>query len=380
MNRLGTRLVLAMMAVVVVALTTFTVFQVVTAVRVFHALPQDVRERVQRRPFLAPPPRLERPAGMMEETLEQRRFLALFERFRTVQRDATLLSIAIATVLGVLLAWWLSRTIAKPIEEVSAAAARVAQGDLDVRVNTKGNSETAELARNFNQMAVSLENYELERKAMIADIAHELRTPLTAMQGRLEAIIDGLLPFEAGEAERLHRQTELLSRLVNDLRILSLADAGKLSLRKQDVDLKTLLRESVAEYADRATNKGVKLELDLPEAASLSASIDPDRMAQVLGNLLDNALRVTPSNGWIRVGLSREADELRLSVADTGPGLSAEAKQHAFDRFYQERDSKGGSGLGLAIVKMLVELHGGSVSAENHAQGGAQFEISLPLG
>ena len=302
--------------------------------------------------------------------------------FRTRLQQSLLIATLASSVLGVLLALIFSRRLARPIEAVSGAATRLASGDLSARIPApKGNDETALLARNFNRMAEALEKLEAERKALIADIAHELRTPLTIMQGRLEAIQDGVASLEMREIDRLHHQTRLLSRLVEDLRILSLVDAGRLTLERRPLDLRGVVQTAVAGFQDQAQLKGVKLQTRLPPLP-LEVEADPDRLTQIISNLLHNALAHTPTGGTIAIEVEAKGKEVAVQVADTGPGIPEEALPKVFDRFFRAEASRsrqtGGSGLGLSIVKALVELHGGQVEARNRSSGGAEFRFFLP--
>lgn len=298
---------------------------------------------------------------------------------------SVLVAVGAAVGLALGLAVLLARRFARPLEAVSAAAARVAGGDLSARapVPHGGDQETLALAGNFNAMAAALERQEGERRAMVADIAHELRTPLTIMQARLEALQDGVVAFGPGEVERLHRQTRLLARLVEDLRTLSLADAGRLSLERQPVRLEALARDVVGRFEDRALRDAVRLELEPGRSGSPVVQADPDRLAQVLSNLVDNALRHAPAGGWVRVRVEEEADAAALTVADSGPGVPDDSLARVFERFHRSDASRarasGGSGLGLAIVRTLVELHGGRVAVRNAPGAGAEFRVSLPL-
>lgn len=302
--------------------------------------------------------------------------------FRTRLQQSLLIATLASSVLGILLALIFARRLARPIEAVSVAATRLASGDLSARIPApKGNDETALLARNFNRMAESLEKLETERKAMIADIAHELRTPLTIMQGRLEAIQDGVASLEMREIDRLHHQTRLLSRLVEDLRTLSLADAGRLTLERRPLDLCAVVQHTVAGFQGQAQDKGIKLQLRLP-SPPLEVEADPDRLTQIISNLLHNAVAHTPAGGTITVEVEARGKEVAVRVSDTGPGIPEEALPRVFDRFFRAEASRsrqsGGSGLGLAIVKALVELHGGMVEAKNRSSGGAEFRFLLP--
>lgn len=310
----------------------------------------------------------------------------IFADFRKFQDESFYLGVALASLVTLGLALWLSRLIARPLSVVSRAADRLAKGDLAVRVPTtpaqlRSSLETQRLSESFNSMAASLERYEAERKAMIADIAHELRTPLTAMKLRLQALEDGLLPLDAKEVASLNRGADLLARLIEDLRTLSLADSGRLKLLPRDTDLRQLLAGVIEDQEPRFSAKGVALEFESPDFA-VAAKVDSHRMTQVVGNLLDNALKVTDEPGVVKVTLARAGSDAVIGVSDSGPGLSDEALAKAFDRFFQDRDLRQagapGSGLGLAIVDALVKLHGGSVRAANHA-GGALFEVTVPM-
>ena len=314
---------------------------------------------------------------------EYSRLLSLFGDYRLARQRGVMFGLICAITVSCLLAIWLSRSIAKPIEAVSLAAHKVSEGNLSARVNLKKFSrqtkESQLLAQDFNNMASALEQYEGERKAMLADIAHELRTPLATMQLRLDALADGLLVFGKEEAQLLQAQVELLSRLINDLRTLSLADAGQLSLHKSEVDLNVLVENLITNCRDRAKQAEVSLIFSASkEPAKIYA--DPDRLMQVLHNLLDNALRVTPKGGWTRISLEVN-EQIVLSVRDSGPGIPEDQLQGIFERFTKgvRRDTKDkeGSGLGLAIVHTLVKLHGGKVVATNHEEG-AEFTITFP--
>jgi signal transduction histidine kinase len=285
--------------------------------------------------------------------------------------------------LGILLAVVFARQLARPLESLSQAASQLAQGDLKARVpELKGDDQTARLGRNFNHMAESLEQSENQRRALVSDVAHELRTPLTVMQGRLESIQDGVIPLEMPEIDRLHRQTGYLARIVEDLRILTLANEGKLSLELVSRDLRPVLQGVASSFQSLADSKQIRLEIKLPDHP-LTLPIDATRLAQISGNLINNALTHTPEGGEIRLEAHKDRQGIHFSVADSGPGIPAEAIPKLFDRFYRVEGSRsrqtGGSGLGLAIVKALVELHGGHVSAQNSSNGGAEFRVSLPI-
>ena len=287
-------------------------------------------------------------------------------------------------VVGVIIALLVARRISRPLMNVSMTAARVARGDLSARAPTsrrRGGDETATLLRNFNAMADSLERLEGERRATSAAIAHELRTPLTILRGRLEAIRDDVITLDGKEISNLLSQTEVLSRLVTDLRTLSLADAGQISLERRSVDVRALVAQVVNSFEARAGDRGMKLEFvsDLPR---LDAPIDSSRIIQVIANLIENAIRYAPEGGFAQISLNTNLNEAIITVRDSGAGIEPDQLERVFDRFYRTDASRsrftGGSGLGLAIVRAMVELHGGRITVRNHPEGGAEFEVRLP--
>ena len=291
--------------------------------------------------------------------------------------------VAFSVALSLLNAFLTSKRIAKPVEAVSEASNRMGHGDLSVRapVHTERGAvlETITLAENFNAMADALDRSERERRSMIADIAHELRTPLAVMTSRLQAIDDDLIPFDRTEAQKLMGHTQLLARLVNDLRTLSLADSNQLETRRREFDLVTTTQDLISSFTARATPNNQQLRLESPEHLTVSA--DQDRIMQIMTNLIENALRHTPSGGTVTVRLT-PGSQVRIEVLDTGPGIPEEHLERVFARFHRidpsRSRSSGGSGLGLAIVKAIAELHGGSVSVSNRPEGGAAFTVTLP--
>lgn len=309
----------------------------------------------------------------------------LVEALMARRTGGLLLAALAAATAGVLVAAWLSRRIALPISRVSGAAARVAAGDLSARVElppslASARDETARLAHDFNAMAEGLERLEHERRASIADIAHELRTPLTILRGRLEAVEDGIAPLEMTEIHGLHAQTMVLSRLVEDLRTLSLLEAGRLTVHARRVDLAELVRTAADGFRGRADDLGIALRVEARDG--VVADVDRERLGQVIANLIDNALRHTPRGGGVRVTVVDRDDAIELVVADSGPGVAPEERERVFARFYRVDKSRhkdgGGSGLGLAIVKAIVELHGGTVMVRDAPDGGAAFVVRLP--
>jgi two-component system, OmpR family, sensor histidine kinase BaeS len=379
LRSLAVRLSLSMVAVALLIVLLVVGLENLAFLREYRQLPASLRQPIFRQnqdeqAFLDEvSPRLQQ-AYLERVDLYQK----AFNDFRRARRRSIFLSTVIALLLGTLLAVVLARRISRPIAAVSKAANEMQQGKLSARVDLQAlknaDEETFVLSQSFNALAETLEKNELERKNMIADIAHELRTPLAVMQARLAAMQDEVIPLNPTEIERVYKQTELLSRLVTDLRTLSLAEAGRLSFNRQRIDVTKLLEHVVATFETTATSKNVLLILDAKESAFVEA--DSDRLTQVFSNLLDNALRYTPVGESVRVGLEVDAKLVRVYVCDAGPGLSEEALNKVFDRFYKG-DERSGSGLGLAIVKALVEVQGGAVTAKNHLEGGTVFEVRL---
>ena len=282
----------------------------------------------------------------------------------------------LALSLGIVLA----RTISRPLSELKAATQRVAQGELGHQVGVRSPDEIGQLAASFNQMSVDLARANALRRQMTADIAHDLRTPLSVLQGYTEALDDGKLPGSSDIFQVMHRQVKHLNRLVEDLRTLSLADAGQLSLHPQPVAPRDLLEHTALIYASQAEKQQVTLTLEIPENLP-HISVDLDRLVQVLGNLISNALRHTPTGGHIRLAAKIGRQELILQVQDTGAGIAAKDLPHVFDRFYradQSRAQNGESGLGLAIARSIVEAHNGRITASSPPGQGTTFTITLP--
>ena len=387
MNRLSTRLLIAMFLIVTVALVIVPVAQTIAARQSFDKLEADFRERILERTG-APHRRFDnddKPVGPPRDNSpfaeqENERLFNFVRDYRQTQRQAIIWGLVGAGLLAVLLALWLSRSIAKPIEAVSKAASSLAGGDLSTRVHLQGNysQETQELAKDFNSMAEALERYEGQRQAMMADIAHELRTPLTTLQFRLDALEDKMISFNDDEIVLFKDQITLLSRLIEDLRTLSLAEAGRLSATMQALDLNDLVIRVVSSFQNRAEFSGLRLEFQPSDLPALITG-DADRLKQILNNLLENAFKVT-TQGWVRIATLVDTSSVRLIVKDSGPGIPESELDTIFERFVQgkRRDTKDkGSGLGLAIVHALVTLHHGTIKASNHAEG-AQFDVILP--
>jgi two-component system sensor histidine kinase BaeS len=288
----------------------------------------------------------------------------------------------IASLAALVLAYFFSRLITGPINILRDSARRIRDGDLSQQVRVKTDDELGELAVAFNDMAHQLDAKERGRRQLLADVVHELRTPLSIIQGNLEAWRDGVVTPTADAIGSVHDEAVVLSRLITDLRDLSLAEAGQINLALEDVDIVQLVASTVASSQDRARHAGIALTVSPDEQTKMTYA-DPGRIRQVIRNLLDNALRHTPHGGHINVSITTDRDgSVVVSVADTGTGIAAVDLPHVFEHFYkadQSRErSRSGSGIGLAIVKQLVEAHGGHVRAESAQGQGSTFTITLP--
>ncbi len=284
--------------------------------------------------------------------------------------------------LAMLVSTWLFWQITRPLARLRDAAEQVAAGKLGTRVRVKSKDEVGRTGMAFNHMAGELQRQEGLRQQMVADIAHELRTPLSVMQVNLEAMTDDLLPTSPEELDRLHLEVIRLSRLVEDLRILSLADAGKLQMRTDPIDANALIETAVRRMKSQAEARGVVLGASLSDTPAPIIG-DEDKLHQALANLISNALRFTPSGKRIEISARVNQQHVTLQVSDEGPGIDPANLPDLFDRFYKGDRSRSrnasGSGLGLSIVKQLVELHGGQAQAALPESGGLQVTIRLPL-
>jgi signal transduction histidine kinase len=287
---------------------------------------------------------------------------------------------ALAVAVGLALGALLSRRLTAPLQRLAAAARAVAGGDLDQRLQTEGSDEMVEVARAFNEMTTALGESERQRQNMVADVAHELRTPLTVVQGSLRAILDDVYDLDKAEISRLYDETRLLSRLVDDLRELALADAGQLRLSPRPTDLDRIIQDSIDNLALGAEAREVSLSALLPDDLP-AVQADPDRVSQVLRNLLVNALLYTPAGGSVTVYASTANGMIEVAVADTGVGIDPEDLPHIFERFWRAdpaRARMGSTGLGLSIAQSLIEAQGGRIWAESAPGQGSTFRFTLP--
>ena len=272
------------------------------------------------------------------------------------------------------------RRMSMPFDDLLDASNKIAEGDYSARVDERGPHEIRSLTRAFNSMASRLQVNDQQRRAMLADVSHELRTPLTIIQGNLEAILDGVYPADEAKLKSILEETQILSRLIEDLRTLSLAESGSLQLKREATDITTLIRETVSAFQSQAMESNVSMELSLSDK-SISLEIDPERIRQVLTNLVSNALRYSPQGSSIKItsmeSRSGGEDRLVVSVEDSGPGIAPADLPHVFDRFYKTSDSRG-MGLGLSIAKYIIEAHGGEIKAESEPGRGTKISFSLP--
>jgi signal transduction histidine kinase len=288
-----------------------------------------------------------------------------------------LVAAGIASAAGLALATRMTR----PLARLEGTAAAVARGRLDARSGLgQRRDELGSLARSFDAMAADLQATEDARRRFFQDAAHELKTPLAVIDATTSAVIDGVYEHEDRHLATIRDQARLLGRIVDDLRTVSLADAGVLPIHAERVSIAPLLAAAAREVAARAEAAGLRVEVAAPE--TVTATADPDRLRQALAALVDNALRHTPPGGAIRLSAGDlGSDRTRITVADTGPGIADADLPHVFERFYQADPARdrttGTSGLGLAIVRAIVEAHHGTVRAGNDAGGGARFEIEL---
>jgi signal transduction histidine kinase len=286
-----------------------------------------------------------------------------------------------ATILALVVGVLLARAISRPVKELTEGTQRVARGELGHQVPVRTKDELGALAASFNQMSTDLATSNHLRRQMTADVAHELRTPLSVILGYTEALTDGKLHGTPDIYEAMYGEAQLLSHLVDDLRTLSLADAGELTLNRGLIPAGECLERTAVAHSALAAQRGIRIDLQIAPDLPL-IDVDRERIAQVLANLVSNALRYTPEGGVITLSAGGlDGGRVQLQVGDTGPGIAPEHLPYVFKRFYRADDSRpsnGESGLGLAIAKSLVEAHGGTIQVESVVGQGATFTIVLP--
>ena len=288
--------------------------------------------------------------------------------------------LVVAVIVVVFLLALIARSVRRfggPLGDLVEAAGRVEAGDYAARVRERGPREIRALARAFNDMSARLQRSETERRRLLADVTHELRTPLTVMQGNVEALIDGVHPADPEHLAAILDETRVLSRLIDDLRTLSLAESRALALHREPVDAEAIVRDAIASFAPQADAAGIRLGVEV-EAGLPPLDADPVRAREVLTNVVANALRYTPRGGSVDVSVVRAGSMATVTIRDTGPGIAAEVLPHVFERFARSPTSPG-AGLGLAIAKGIVETHGGTIAATSDAGRGTEIRFTLPL-
>ena len=302
-------------------------------------------------------------------------------RFLAEQLQTNIATGVLALALAALIAWWMAHRLLAPVRTVAAATHRLAAGAYDTRVPVQGQDEVAQLAQDFNQLALTLERNERIRRDYMADVSHELRTPLAVLKGELEAMEDGVHPVTPEGLRVLQAEVGTLTQLVADLHELAMADVGALSYRREDLDLAALLRDEVALLQTHCDERRQTLEWTVPSTALLLQA-DPARMRQLLHNVLGNAMHYTDRGGTICVTLTETDSEAQIDVQDSKPGVPDEMLPRLFERFFRAEGSRnrrsGGSGLGLAICRSIVQAHGGTIDARHSPLGGVWIALRLP--
>jgi len=309
--------------------------------------------------------------------------LALAERMAVGPAELALILCAVTPLLflaAAIASAVVFRRVGSPLADLMAAADAVAAGDLSARVPERGRGQMARLAVRFNRMTAELERAEQGRRNLTADVAHELRTPLHIIQGNLEGVLDGIYEPTPDHIRLMFDETHQLTRLVEELQTLSLAEAGQLPLHARPVPAADLLEDAAARFAAAATEAWVILKVKPGDGAPL-VTVDPDRLHQALSNLVANALRHTPPGGQVTMSAAAGPDGVELAVADSGAGIDPADLPYVFDRFWRgdrARRRDGGAGLGLPIARRLVEAHGGTIEVTSEVGVGTTFTIRLP--
>lgn len=313
----------------------------------------------------------------------------LYNNFNKAVNESLLFSSAAAFISAVIVSLFVSRQVVAPVRRIMVASQHIADGHYSERVQIPGSQdieemdELAQLSLSFNQMTLELEKAETLRKQLIGDIAHELRTPLATIKGSMEGLIDGILPAREDTYHQVYQETERLQRLVDDLQDLNRVESGAIQLNLEKYPVKELVEITQRRLLRQFADKGVSLELDIPDDLP-EVSVDPDRIGQVLINLIGNSLQYTPSGGVVTVAAAEKKNQLLVTISDTGIGISPQNLSVIFTRFYRVDKSRsragGGSGIGLTIAKHLVESHGGKIWAESPGLGkGSTINVLLPI-
>jgi histidine kinase len=309
---------------------------------------------------------------------------ALLPAFEEAVLQALIVAALAATISGLGTSMLLAREILRPLRQLAASSRRIASGHYDERVTAPLSDELRDVAQSFNQMAEALAQGEQQRVTLIGNVAHELRTPLAGLEGYLEGLLDGVLPSDPETISAMQHEVRRLRRLVDDLQHLSRVEAGQVTIQPQVFDIVTLVQHVVAQLQPQIIEQCLNVVVEAPEEAVL-AYADPDRTAQVLVNLVGNAIRYTPEGGCITLRLRSDATHVQVAVEDTGIGIPAEALPYLFERFYRVDPSRsrasGGSGIGLTIARHLARAMGGDITAASPGIGqGSVFTLTLPRG
>jgi two-component system sensor histidine kinase BaeS len=303
-------------------------------------------------------------------------------RFLTQQRLALSLAAAGMVLVVMIISLPLARRLVKPVKAMAAATQEIASGRYATRIPVSSSDELGQLARDFNDMALTLEKHEKERRQWVADISHELRTPIAVLQGEIEALLDGIRKVTPETVHSLHAEVLRLNRLVEDLYQLSLSDIGALTYRKEDLDLAGMLTSSLDAYRAEFGNKGIALTANIPEK-EVTVFADGERLAQLFANLFENSLNYTDEDGALSVRLILKNGLAVVEFQDSKPGVPEQDLDKLFERLFRVEGSRnrrsGGAGLGLAICRNIIEAHEGTISAHPSPLGGLLIEVTLPV-
>jgi len=302
------------------------------------------------------------------------------QRFLNKQARALIISLVIALVLVAVVGFLLARHLSRPVRDLANVVAALTRGEYAERAVIRTGDEIGALCKDVNRLAEALEKNQTARRRWMADIAHELRTPVAILKGEIEALQDGVRSVNEQTTTSLREEVDHLAHLVDDLQTLALSDAGALNLHMESVNLSVLTRQSGEAYRARLAARNIELRLHIVEGIMLNA--DPQRLKQLLHNLLENCCRYVDKGGRVSLSLTANDRTVVLSLDDSGPGLEAEQMEHLFERFYRVERSRsrstGGSGLGLAICRNIVETHQGNIRAEHSSMGGLGIRVELP--
>ncbi len=373
-SRLGLKLFLSYLAVLLVGVSVIWVTTKITAPRAY----------ARHLAFMEQQMGMGQGQGQGQQGQGRGMMADFYENFQASFNEALMIAVLAATVVAVLVSWLLTRNIVSPVNAMMSASQRIAAGHYDERVEAIGSDELAQLAMRFNQMALQLEEVENKRRQLIGDVTHELRTPLTSIKGYMEGLVDGVLPAAPETYDQIHHEASRLARLVDDLQELSRVEANAFSLDIHPTDLSSLVGTILKRLSPQATKKRITLRSNLP-ANLQHVQADEDRITQVLTNLVANALQYTPEDGSVTISAIQKDDEVIVSVKDSGIGIPPEHLQNLFTRFYRvdksrSRNAGGGSGIGLTIARHLVEAHSGRIWVESAGEGkGSTFSFSLKV-